>query len=185
MDGENDLVLASPDEFETRRLLVRRLREDDLEAILPVHTSNPDYLELTEGSGGQPGRYDLEMLQRDYVIAQMTPGRCLAGIFLKPTGEAVGVLDWMEENPSDGKPWIGLLMVHADHQRQRIASEAFRGLAEWLRARRFDVVRAGVIERDAAGRAFATSLGFELVAITPKRMAAAEERTIVVERSLA
>jgi hypothetical protein len=30
----------------------------------------------------------------------------------------VGLTDWMDENSEDGKPWIGLLMIRADRQRQ-------------------------------------------------------------------
>jgi hypothetical protein len=30
----------------------------------------------------------------------------------------------MEDNPSDGKPWVGLLMIRADSQRRGFASEA-------------------------------------------------------------
>jgi len=66
-------VPGSGTQFETERLVIRDLREDDLEAVLPVYTSNPGYLALTEGSGGEPGRYDLDMLELDFVVAQMTP----------------------------------------------------------------------------------------------------------------
>jgi hypothetical protein len=49
-------VPESREAFETERLVIRELREEDLEAVLPVYTSNPGYLALTEGSGGEPGR---------------------------------------------------------------------------------------------------------------------------------
>ena len=39
------------------------------------------------------------------------------------------MLDWMDENPNDGAPWIGLVMVHAAHQRSGLAAEAIAGLA--------------------------------------------------------
>jgi hypothetical protein len=113
--------------FETDHLVIRELREEDLEAVLPVYTSNPAYLALTEGSGGEPGRYELDMLERDFVVAQMAPGRTMAGIFLKGADEPIGVLDWMEENPADRKPWVGLLIIRADHQRRGCASERSTG----------------------------------------------------------
>jgi RimJ/RimL family protein N-acetyltransferase len=169
--------------FETERLTIRELVDDDLEQILDVYVSNPEYLELTEGSGGEPGLYDLGMLQRDFATARMSPGRVLAGLFLKPTDEAVGVLDWMDENPSDDLPWIGLLMVRADRQREGLASEAFEGLAELLRARAAQTVRAAVVERNEAGRALARKLGFEPVETRTRQMASAE-RVTVVERTL-
>lgn len=171
------------DEFETERLVVRRVGADDLVTLLDVHTSNPGYLDLTEGSLGEPGRYDLEMLQRDFAIARMTPGRHLAGLFLKQSDELVGLLDWMEENPLDGKPWLGLLMIRADQQRQGYAVEAFEGLAQRLRTHGASVVRAGVVVRNPAGRLLTRRLGFEAVSTTVTRMTS-EEEVVVLERAL-
>lgn len=182
-ESQNDLVAHTEDAFETERLLVRDLVEDDLEAVFEVYASNPGYLELTSGAGGEPGLYDLEMLKRDFVVARMTPGRRMAGIFLKDSGEPVGVLDWMEEHPSDGKPWIGLLIVHADRQRLGIAAEVFEGLADRLRARRVDRVRAAVIARNDAGNALARRLRFDQVSTTTMRMTS-EEEVLVFERTL-
>jgi RimJ/RimL family protein N-acetyltransferase len=177
------VVADAADEFETDRLIVRGLEPDDLEAALAAYTSNPGFLALTEGSGGDPGRYDLGMLQRDFAVARMTPGRQMAGIFLKGSGELVGVLDWMDENPSDGKPWVGLLMIRADQQRRRLASEAFEGLVAQVRARGGTAIRAGVLRRNAAGGAFMDRLGFEPISTTVARRASAEE-VVVLERSL-
>jgi RimJ/RimL family protein N-acetyltransferase len=182
--SENDGVEIAADEFETDRLVVRRLQADDLEALLAVYTSNSDYLQFTEGSGDEPGRYDIEMLERDVAVAQMTPGRQMAGIFLKQTGELIGVLDWMDENPSDGQPWIGLVMIRADWQRRGLAAEAFGGLADRLRSRGMSVLRAAVIQRNRAGRALAELLGFQTVSTTMKRLASGEEELIVLERRL-
>jgi hypothetical protein len=67
-------------DFETPRLAVRAIRPDDLDALLDVYRSNPEYLALTEGSGGEPGRYDREMLERDVAVAAMTPGRRMAAV---------------------------------------------------------------------------------------------------------
>ena len=169
--------------FETARLRMREVEADDLDAVLTVYSSNADYLALTEGSGGEPGRYDRGMLERDFTIARMTPGRHLVGISLKESGELIGVLDWMEENPNDGKPWVGLLMIRADHQRQGLASEAFAGLAERLRAGGADVLRASVIKRNAAGQALSDRLELRPVATTSVRFAA-EEDVVIVERDL-
>lgn len=175
--------MPEPEPFETERLVVRELEEDDLDAILPVYLSNPGYLALTEGSGGEPGRYDLEMLRRDLALAWLTPGRRVAGLFLREGGEAVGVLDWMEESPSDGKPWIGLVIVRADRQRQGLASEAVEGLAGRLRELGREVVRAGTIGRNPGARALARRLGFEPISTTVRRMAS-EEEVVVLERAL-
>jgi RimJ/RimL family protein N-acetyltransferase len=163
--------------------VVREAEDGDLEGLLGVYVSNRSYLELTEGSGGEPGHYDLDMLRRDVTLARATPGRFLACVFLKGEDEPVGVLDWMDANPSDGLPWIGLLMVRADVQRQGYATEAFNGLVAHLRERGRSKLRAGVIERNAAGLALVEQLGFERVSRTVLRLASWEE-VVVVERSL-
>ena len=160
------------------------MRADELELLLDVYASNPQYLQLTEGSAGEPGHYDLGMLERDVAMAQMTPGRHIASIHLKEIDDLVGVLDWMEENPFDGMPWIGLVMIHADWQRQGLASEAIAALAE-VCSRGSSALRAAVIARNNAGRALADRLGFAAVSTEVKRLASGEENVIVLERPLA
>jgi RimJ/RimL family protein N-acetyltransferase len=172
------------EQFETERLLVRQLEADDLEALLPIYTSNPEYLSMTEGSAGEAGRYDLGMLERDFAIAGLVPGRRFAGVFLKPELEPVGVVDWLLENPSDGKPWIGLVLMRADRQRQGLGRETLAGLDRHLRQQGLSEVRAAVIERNAAGRALTESAGFELVETKVQRLAAGEETLLVFEHRL-
>lgn len=161
---------------------MRALTPDDLQGVLGVYVSNPDYLRLTEGSAGEPGRYDIGMLQRDVAVAQATPGRHLQGVYTRD-GEPVGVLDWLEENPADGNPWIGLLIVHARRQREGIAAEVLELLCSRLRALGASSVRAAVIARNEAGLAFARFASFEPVSATLRRMAS-EEEVVVMERSL-
>ena len=170
--------------FETERLVVRELAAEDLEAVLDVYLSNPGYLELTEGSAGEAGHYDLGMLERDLAIAQSTPGRVFAGVFDRASGETVGVLDWMDENPNDGKPWLGLIMIRRERQREGLAVEAFEGLAEHLRRRGIFVLREGVIESNEPGRALAERLGFELVERRTMKLGSGEQPILVLELRL-
>jgi RimJ/RimL family protein N-acetyltransferase len=167
--------------FETPRLFVRPLEQSDIEAAFAVHASNPGYLDLTEGTAGDPGRYEQAMFERDFAIAQVTPGRRLSAVCLKESGAVLGVLDFMIENPADGYPWLGLLIIRADQQRQGFGREVLEGLVKQLRASGATALRAGVIERDTSGRAFAEELGFQPVATTTRRMAS-EENVVVCER---
>jgi RimJ/RimL family protein N-acetyltransferase len=180
--GKNEHV-AHVERFETARLMVRPLEPSDIEAAFDVYASNPDYLELTEGTAGEPGRYDRTMFERDFAIVQMTPGRQLSAVCLNETGELLGGLDWMLENPADGYPWLGLLIIRADRQRQGFGREALEALAAQLRTSGMAALRAGVIERNRPGRAFAEELGFQSVETTTQRMAS-EENVIVCERAL-
>ena len=170
-------------EFATERFTIRELAEDDLPLILDVYASNPAYLSLTEGTGGEPGRFDLDLLRRDVAVARAMPGRHLAGVYSRESEEPVGVLDWMDENPSDRRPWLGLVLVRADRQRQGVAREVVEWLAEHLQSAGADSLRAAVIARNEPGLAFARALGFEPVFTTSKGLASQEE-LVVCERRL-
>ena len=164
-------------------MYVRAVEEADLDGLLAVYLSHPEVLAVTEGSAGEAGHYDRGMLERDLTLAQMTPGRHMLSVISKDGG-VIGVLDWMERNPSDGHPWIGLVMVHGERQREGLGAEAVAGLLACLRRPGVAAVRAGVIERNPAGRALMQRLGFAPVSETTMRMAAAQERVLVFEHPL-
>ena len=173
-------------ELESERLLLREMTEEALPLVLPVYLSNPDFLQQQEGSEGEAGRYDLERWQRDWYIAQIMPGNHWLGCYLKAQDEAVGFIGYLEEHEDDGKPWLGALTIHKAHQRQGLGTEAFHRLTGYFRQEyRWRVLRAGVLEQNAAGLAFARSLGFQQVAEGLKRFSGGEQRFIVFERSLA
>ncbi len=154
--------------LETERLVLREVEADDLPALLPVYRSNPDYLALTEGPDG----YDLAKLERDWHLAQVTPGRQMLALVLKESGEVVGVLDYLDANPSDATPWIGLVIVHEKVQRRGLAAEALRALLD-----RWPVVRAGVIEGNERGLGLVRRLGFREVGRREQRLAGGRRRS--------
>jgi RimJ/RimL family protein N-acetyltransferase len=168
-------------EFETERLVVRAPDDGELQAMLAVYDSNPFYIELTEGVAGA---YDLGRLERDLAVAHSTPGRELAAVLEKESGELIGVLDTLLENESDGKPWIGLLMIRADRQHEGFASEVVLGFGDRLRELGVSVVRSGVIDGNEAGRRLTERLGFEQVRTTAMRMGSGERTVRVLERRL-
>lgn len=152
-------------EIETPRLRIRDAEVEHLPELLPVYLSNPEFVRMNEGSRGEAGYYDLEMFQRDWWINRMMPGGHVLGIYLKATGEAVGQANFLEENPDDGMPWLGLLMIAAPHQRQGLGREAFDALADHFRTTYgWPALRLGVLAPNTAGIAFWQALGFEQVA---------------------
>ena len=170
--------------FETPRLTAAEVTEDDIAELLEVHLSNQAYLDLTEGSGGIAGAYDRGMLERDLMMSAMTPGRHTCVLRLRAGGACVGVLDWMDENPNDGAPWVGLVMVHAAHQRSGLAAESLHGLAEHGREQGWTRLREGVIEGNDAGMALAHAVGMREVERKPHRIAAGERDLAVMEVAL-
>jgi RimJ/RimL family protein N-acetyltransferase len=166
--------LASP------RLRVRDAQPDDLPDLLHAYLSNPAYVAQNEGSQGQLGYYDLEMLQRDWQVQRML-GAVMLGIYLRSTGAAVGMAGYLPEH-EDGYPWLGSLVIRADHQRQGLGTEAFARLAEHFRADLgWRALRLSVVEQNAAARAFFARLGFR-----PVREAANSTslRAFILERDL-
>jgi RimJ/RimL family protein N-acetyltransferase len=145
--------------YDTSRLRVVDAASVDLEALLEVYLSNPRTLAVTEGSAGEPGRYDRGMLERDLWIAGMEPERTSAALVLASSGEPVGAMDWVERHPERDIPWLGMLMLHADHQRQGLGREALEGLAVHGRSRGWKALGAGCLSDDGRARAFLTACG--------------------------
>jgi RimJ/RimL family protein N-acetyltransferase len=167
--------------FETTRLSATEVGEDDIGDLLDVYLSNRAYLDLTEGSGGVAGAYDRGMLERDLAMSEMTPGRHTCTLRLRDGGTCVGLLDWIDKNPNDGAPWIGLVMIHTDHQRRGLAAEAIAGLAGHGRAAGWPRLREGVIDGNEAGMALALALGMREVERKPYKIAAGEYELAVME----
>jgi RimJ/RimL family protein N-acetyltransferase len=163
--------------LESPRLVMREVEADDLPALLPVYLSNPAFVAMNEGSRGQSGYFDLEMFRRDWWVQRMMPGSHWLGLYLKPTAAPVGQANFLEENPEDSYPWLGLLMIDASHQRQGLGGEAFACLANHFRtAYGWASLRLGVLPENAPALAFWQHLGF---AVVERR-----ERAIVMEKAL-
>lgn len=117
---------------------------------------NPFYIGVTEGDG-----YDLGRLEKDWESARQTEGREIAGIWFSDSVTPVGVLDWLEENPNDGHPWLGLLMIHGEHQGKGLGREAFQGFLRFLREQEETrPLRIGVIKENKPALAFWKDVGF-------------------------
>jgi RimJ/RimL family protein N-acetyltransferase len=171
-----------PIELESARLVIREVAPDDLPLLLPVYLSNPEYVAQSEGSRGEAGYFDLEMFQRDWQIAQMTPGRHMLGMYLKETNEAVGLADFLEEDPEDGQPWLGFLMIARAHQRQRLGTEAFTCLAGYFKNHYgWPSLRVGVMKANTGALVFWRRLGFQE---TPTDDDAAGKRHVTLQRAL-
>ena len=149
-----------------------------------MYASNPEYLAMTEGSGGEPGALrHPRCSSATSPSLRMTPGRQVLVLRQREEGEIVGVLDWVDESSSDGYPWIGLVLVRADRQREGLATEAIEALLAELAAGGVEAVRAGVLPGNAAAAGLTAALGFETVEERPFRSAVADH-VAVLERRL-
>jgi RimJ/RimL family protein N-acetyltransferase len=155
-------------------LTVRDIEESDLPNVFELFIADPAYLQWTEGSEGEPGRYDLGKLERDWMVARMM-GRRMLGLFADAA--PIGVADVLENNPEDDVAWIGLIMVHPDARRQGVGRQIAEGIFDELRALGRERVRAGTFERNVSGIAFASAVGFHQIETR-------ENGVVVMERML-
>ncbi len=148
----------------TERLSIGTVDPEDLVDLLSVRLSNPERLLRTEGSAGEPGRYDLGMLERDAMIASMDPARCLATVRRIEDGRVIGLLDLLVEHPEDGCPWIGAVEVLRSEQRRGYGRETLRAALDHLARERGGAdVRALVDHDDEVAIAFLTACSFRPV----------------------
>jgi len=167
------------------RLQIREVTANDLPTLLLVYTSNPEFVRQNEGSEGEIGRYDLARWQRDWHILQMMPGSHRLGCYLKVDNTPVGLIDFLEENQDDGKPWIGTLIIHKNFQRQGLGTEAFQCFINHFRQHTaWNVLRAGVKEQNSAGLAFLKHLGFQVVCEKTDRFAGGMQTFFVMQFTL-
>jgi ribosomal protein S18 acetylase RimI-like enzyme len=168
--------------FELAQMVVREVEAEDLEPLLAVYTSNPAFVARMEGSEGEAGKYDLARCQRDWIVARMMPERHLLGGWLRDSGAAVGLVDFVEEHERYGRPWLGALVVHHDYQRRGLGSKLCRSvLAHLHTAYGATAVNTGVAASNMAGLAFFRANDFSPIDELTHRGPAGEERIIVME----
>ena len=166
-------------ELESERLRLREAEAEDLPGLLPVYLSNPEFVAMNEGTRGEQGYYDLAMFQRDWQVQRMMPGSHVLGIYLNGTDEPVGQANYLEENPDDGMPWLGLLMIARQLQGQGLGTEAFQRLAAFFRETYgWPVLRLGVLKQNAPALVFWERRGFRRVE------GAGGERAMIMELPL-
>jgi RimJ/RimL family protein N-acetyltransferase len=169
--------------YVTERLEVRGVEEADIDGLLEVYLSNPQVIAVTEGSAGEPGRYDRGMLERDLWMSELDENRHTAGLFLRDGGTCVGVIDWVDRDVGGG-PSIGLVMVHAEHQRRGYAAEAMRGLIAAGRETGWTRVRASALADDPATTGLYEAVGMREVDRRRAAFAAGKRSVAVFELEL-
>jgi RimJ/RimL family protein N-acetyltransferase len=147
--------------------------------VLEVFHGNPRYLDWTEG-----GEYSLDTLREDWQSARDSQGREMLAIRDRNTNEVVGVLEYLEVNQQDGHPWIGLLMVSAERQREGLAAEALEAVCDRITLNWASPIRLAVIDENKAGLALAVALGFEPYGEVFQDIGAGQQRLVLMQRRL-
>jgi ribosomal protein S18 acetylase RimI-like enzyme len=73
----------------------------------------------------------------------------------------VGLLCLLDRHPTDGHPWIGLLLVHGSLHRRGVGRQLAEMVEERFRHEGREGLRLAVLENTPASLAFWTSLGWQ------------------------
>ena len=169
--------------FTTERLTIGPIEEDHLDDLYAVYVSNPDFLQLTEGTTYGVGVYSKEQMLRDLHVAEWT-GRTPCGVFLREKHELIGFLEYWERAETDKKPWLGLLMIHRDYQRRGFGLEIVKGFLRWTEFLGWAEVRIGILEQNEKSLFFWRSLGFEPYEVKEKRMPSGLKNVVCMRYSV-
>jgi GNAT superfamily N-acetyltransferase len=80
--------------------------------------------------------------------------------FIKVDESYIGLIDYLEENPKDHYPWLGLLMIHESYKGKGFGKKAYLQFEQQLIQEGKQAVRLGVLTQNTHARNFWESLGF-------------------------
>lgn len=81
-------------------------------------------------------------------------------LYIKENNQCIGLASYLNPNPNDSYPWIGLLVLHSNYAKQGKGSAAFQLLKQRLQQENAECVRLAVQHGNKAGAAFWTQHGF-------------------------
>jgi RimJ/RimL family protein N-acetyltransferase len=165
----------------TARLELHRAGDHtDIDALLDIFNSNPQWIAATDDFAGRTthDRSDVEMFLWQ---GTMSEGSHCLEIRDGAQDKLVGVVAWLAPHPRDGCPWIGSIVLRADRQRQGLGSEVLRAVEQRLAAEGWDRVRASPLIAQPEAQAFLESLGYAPIEERPDQD---KRRCIVMEKRL-
>lgn len=166
-------------------LVLREAIASDLPELLPVYRSHE-----ADGDHADHG-HALRRLVHEWRVLETLKTHHTLAIYRRtdaagPGGEPIGVLDYMEESPQTGIPWLGLIMVHRSHLHQGIAREALQTLFAYGASLGWTRLGTGIPLSDLEARSFLEHFGFAEVGRTTGPVPGQEDAgaLAILERAL-
>jgi RimJ/RimL family protein N-acetyltransferase len=121
---------------------------------MEIMNSHPDYNLLSEGK---------RILDEKDLMEEHEEGKELEKerYLIEAEGKLIGIIDFIMRNPRDGKPWLGLLIIHKDWTRKSIAEKALAMYENMMVNRGIAEVRLGCFAANEPGLSFWTKQGFQ------------------------
>jgi GNAT superfamily N-acetyltransferase len=141
----------------------RALHGELLAEITALYAANRDFQAL---SGDFPDPDDIRPEQVAAALAEELTHPDAEVLLARSAGRLAGIAITLAHHPdpADPDPWIGLLMVAADIQRQGYGRRLAALVEDRFRTAGRTAVRLAVLDTNPAALAFWTSLGYEPIA---------------------
>ncbi|MGW3661984.1 N-acetyltransferase family protein [Streptomyces sp. NPDC005141] len=143
-----------------------RFSPEEIAEVVGLYASNPEYCRAS-------GEYDPERIQADRVEADLrdeadTEG-CEVLLARDVQGRIVGLVCLLDRHPTDGHPWIGMLLVHGSLRRLGLGRRLTALVEERFRHEGRDGLRLAVLENNPGSLTFWRSLGWQEIDRRPDR----------------
>lgn len=121
---------------------------------MDIMNSQPEYNLLADGK---------QILDEKDLIEEHEEGRNLEKerYLIEAEGKFIGIIDFIMRNPRDGKPWLGLLIIHKDWNRKSMAEKALAIYETMMLNRGITEVRLGCFAANQPGLSFWAKQGFQ------------------------
>jgi len=134
-------------------VIFQPITENSLDIVLEILNSNTHYNILENGVPSRTIEDAKEFLNQNTESYLIILGN-----------KYIGIIDFLEKNPDDNCPWIGLLMIHGEYHAKGFGKMSYHLFEEKLKQRGCNKVRIGILQENKFARKFWTSLGFKFYA---------------------
>ncbi|MGL4522520.1 MAG: GNAT family N-acetyltransferase, partial [Bacilli bacterium] len=84
-------------------------------------------------------------------------------LYIKLDDTYIGLINYTKEAPTDGYPWLGLLLIHGDYQGYGYGTNAYFHFQEQLKQQGITTLHLGVLETNTRARTFWEQIGFNWI----------------------
>lgn len=150
------MSMPTPFPAASGRLVYTPVTERDFPALLHVYNSNPDFMEYSYGQ---------RAVSVDVVVQDHADNLVFAGSYSYCLRDAssdslIGIAQFIRNNPRDGHPWLGLIMIDSRAQGKGYAKEFLDCLIAWYRENGYTSLHLAVLEKNQAVVPFYEKYGF-------------------------